>query len=68
MTNTLTLSVPDMTCAHCKQAVTEAVHRVAPDAGVAIDLTSKQVTVTGQADREAVLHAIDEAGYTSAPV
>jgi copper ion binding protein len=61
---TLTLSVPGMTCSHCEAAVKSEVGTVAGVTGVAVDLESKDVTVTGvELDRDAIVAAIDEAGY-----
>ena len=60
----LIFSVPGMTCGHCEAAVKSEVGNVAGVAGVVVDLDTKLVTVTGSAiDRDAVVAAIDEAGY-----
>jgi len=64
MTQVLTLSVPGMTCGHCEASVTGEVSKLAGVAAVDVDLSTKLVTVTGdQLDREAVVAAIDEAGF-----
>jgi copper chaperone CopZ len=56
--------VPGMSCGHCETAVKSEVGRVAGVAGVAVDLETKIVTVTGEAfERDAIVAAIDEAGY-----
>ena len=47
----LRYSVPDMTCGHCAQAIEKAVKSVDPQAEVAVDLTSKEVTVGGRSAR-----------------
>ena len=61
---TMTLSVPGMTCGHCEAAVKQEVGAVAGVTGVAVDLDSKDVVVTGSGlDRDAIVAAIDEAGY-----
>ena len=61
---TLTLTVPDMTCDHCVRAVTEGVSPIAGVTAVDVDLATKRVTVTGTAvDRDAVVAAIDDAGF-----
>ncbi|MDW3216221.1 MAG: cation transporter [Ilumatobacteraceae bacterium] len=63
-TQTLTLSVPGMTCGHCEAAVKQEVGSLAGIADVAVDLDSKDVVVTGtQLDRDAIVAAIDEAGF-----
>jgi copper chaperone len=62
--NELTFSVPGMTCGHCEAAVKGEVGKVAGVAGVSVDLDTKIVTVDGDGlDREAIVAAIDEAGF-----
>ena len=56
--------VPGMSCGHCEAAVKGEVSKVTGVAGVAVDLETKIVTVAGDAlDRDAIVAAIDEAGY-----
>lgn len=60
----LVLTVPDMTCDHCVQAVTAGVTPVAGVRSVEVDLDTKLVTVHGDdVDRAAVVAAIDDAGF-----
>jgi len=67
--NTLTFSVPGMTCGHCEAAVKGEVGKVAGVSDVAVDLDSKLVTVSGSAlDDNAIVAAIDEAGFEVATV
>jgi copper chaperone CopZ len=62
--NTLTYTVPGVSCAHCKSAITAEVSRVAGVETVDVDLDRKLVTVTGEPlDEAAIVAAIDEAGY-----
>lgn len=61
---TLTLSVPGMTCGHCEAAVKSEVGSLAGVTDVAVDLDSKDVTVSGSdLDRSRIVAAIDEAGF-----
>ena len=61
---TLTLSVPGMTCGHCEAAVKQEVGAIDGVTAVDVDLDSKDVVVTGtRLDRDAVVAAIDEAGF-----
>ena len=61
---TLTFTVPGMTCGHCEAAVKGEVGKVAGVVDVAVDLSSKIVTVSGDAlDTAALVAAIDEAGF-----
>lgn len=58
--------VPGMSCGHCRMAITQAVKAVAGVAEVAVDLGTKEVTVTydpGKATPDAIRAAIEEAGY-----
>ncbi|HLY86269.1 MAG TPA: heavy-metal-associated domain-containing protein [Gaiellaceae bacterium] len=60
----ITYSVPGVSCAHCQAAITSEVSTVAGVESVAVDLDAKTVTVTGDPlDEQAILAAIDEAGY-----
>jgi len=62
--NTLTFSVPGMTCGHCEAAVKGEVGKVSGVASVGVDLGTKIVTVNGDVlDSAAIVAAIDEAGF-----
>ncbi len=62
--STLTLSVPGMTCGHCEAAVKQEVGAVPGVTGVEVDLDTKDVAVSGtDLDRDAIVAAIDEAGF-----
>ncbi|MFP5486727.1 MAG: heavy-metal-associated domain-containing protein [Acidimicrobiia bacterium] len=63
-TTSITFSVPGMTCGHCESAVKQEVGAVPDVTGVEVDLETKDVVVTGTSlDRDALVAAIDEAGY-----
>lgn len=67
MSDTLTFSVPGMTCGHCEAAVKQEVGGVPGVTNVEVDLGSKDVVVTGTGlDRDALVAAIDEAGFAVA--
>jgi copper chaperone len=64
MTDTLTYTVPGVSCGHCRTAITDEVKTIDNVAGIDVDLDSKLVTVRGEnLDESAVRAAIDEAGY-----
>jgi copper chaperone len=64
MTETITYSVPGVSCEHCRTAITGEVGGVAGVESVEVDLDGKIVTVRGEALDDAALRAaIDEAGY-----
>ena len=63
-TGTITFSVPGMTCGHCEASIKKEVGAVAGVTGVDVDLETKDVVVTGTSlDRDALVAAIDEAGF-----
>ena len=64
MSQTITYTVPGMTCDHCKHAVTTELQAVSGVAAVDVDLDTKLVSVSGEGLDDAALRAaIDEAGY-----
>ena len=63
-TSSITFSVPGMTCGHCEAAIKQEVGAVDGVDGVDVDLETKDVVVTGTSlDRDALVAAIDEAGF-----
>jgi copper chaperone len=56
-------NVPDMTCGHCAQAIEKAVKSVDPQAEVAVDLTTKEITIRSEADEARLAETIRGAGY-----
>lgn len=63
----ITYTVPDMSCGHCKQAVSSELERVAAVRKVEVDLDTKRVVVRGDDLDDASLRAaIAEAGYEAA--
>jgi copper chaperone CopZ len=61
---TLSYSVPGISCEHCRMAITGEVTKVAGVDDVDVDLERKVVTVSGTGVSDAALRdAIDEAGY-----
>jgi copper chaperone len=60
----LTYSVPDVSCNHCRAAITAEVQKVAGVTAVDVDLDAKRVSVSGTVLNDATIRAaIDEAGY-----
>ena len=59
----LKLKVAGMTCGGCAKSVERAVAGAAPDAKVTVDLQSGEVTIDGTTARQAVVSAIEDAGY-----
>jgi copper chaperone CopZ len=62
---TTTLTVEGMSCEHCEQSVADALHDVEGVTDVEVDREAESATVEGEADRDALVAAVDEAGYTA---
>lgn len=61
---TITYSVPDVSCGHCRTAITNEVSRIEGVDHVDVDLDAKTVQIRGEGlDEQALIAAIDEAGY-----
>ncbi|KPJ96567.1 MAG: hypothetical protein AMJ53_00310 [Gammaproteobacteria bacterium SG8_11] len=58
------ITVPDMSCEHCKRTLDTAIRGVAGVNNVNIDLKTKQIEVVGQAERSNIFLVIKDAGYT----
>jgi len=63
--STLVFTVPGMTCGHCERAVTTEVGKIAGVSSVEVDLDTKKVVVTSDAELswDAIVSAVDEAGF-----
>ena len=55
--------VPDISCAHCKRAIEEAVSAVSEVDSVVVTVDRRVVEVAGVASDDAVIAAIQLAGY-----
>lgn len=64
MSDTITYTVPGMSCGHCESSVKGKVSAVEGVENVEVDLDTKVVTVTGtDLSDERLRAAIDDAGY-----
>lgn len=57
-------TVPDMTCGHCVQTITRAVHALDQTAEVDITLDDHHVKIETAQSADAVRAVIADAGYT----
>jgi copper chaperone len=60
----LTLQISTMTCGHCASTITRAIAGVDQHARVDVDMPGKRVHITSAAADEALMQAIQDAGYT----
>ena len=58
------VTVPDMSCEHCKRTLDTAIRGVDGVNNVNIDLKTKQIEVVGSAEQSSIFLAIKDAGYT----
>ena len=58
------LKVEGMTCGHCKMRTEKALLEVSGVESVTVDLEGKEAIVTGGADREKLVQAVEDAGYS----
>ncbi|CAM3938058.1 heavy metal-associated domain-containing protein [Nocardia ninae] len=68
MSTAITVTVTGMTCGGCATSVRDGIGRVSGVDTVTIDLPTGQVTVESAApiERDTIVAAIDQAGYTVA--
>ncbi len=57
------LVIPDMSCGHCVQVVTQAVRGVDPAAQVEVDLAARRVRIQSASAVPAIAAALAEEGY-----
>jgi len=58
-----TLTVEGMSCEHCEQTVEKALSEVEGVESVTVDRTDERATVEGGADTDALVRAVEDAGY-----
>jgi len=58
------LKVEGMTCNHCKMRTEKALQVVSGVENVKVDLETKEVVVTGNAERNDLVKAVEKAGYS----
>lgn len=63
MDMTQTITVEGMTCEHCEQTVEEALEAVESVASATAERDAESATIEGSADPEALVSAVEEAGY-----
>jgi copper chaperone len=64
---TVKLSIPDMSCGHCKSAVTAALTAVPGVIAVDVNLEDRSAKVSGNAPTTLLLASLKDAGYPAMP-
>ena len=57
------LSVPDMSCNHCKATIEAALADVPQAGAITVDLGTRTVDASGAATADLLIDALDKAGY-----
>lgn len=60
MTN---LSIPDMSCGHCRAAIEAALRPLPGVTGIRFDATARRATVEGDAPAALLLQKLEEIGF-----
>ena len=60
---TMELTVTGMSCGHCEQTVEDALGDVVGVTAASADNEADRVTVEGDANRDALVAAVEDAGY-----
>lgn len=60
------LRIEGMTCMHCKMSVNKALKSVEGVESVNVDFEHKEAIITGSAGRDALVQAVEDAGYSVA--
>ncbi|WP_050528132.1 heavy-metal-associated domain-containing protein [Pseudorhodobacter aquimaris] len=59
----VTLSIPDMSCGHCKSAVEAAILKLDPDASVVVDMDRRRAEVVSTEPVQAIINALEAVGF-----
>ncbi len=60
------LSVPDMSCGHCKAAISDAIRKMDGAAQLDFDMENRVVTINSVRPADEITRAVKDAGYESA--
>ena len=63
MAETITLSVPDMSCGHCRASIETALAPLPGVEAIRFDAEARQVDVTGPAPAATLIAALDQIGF-----
>ncbi|MGV6811209.1 MAG: heavy-metal-associated domain-containing protein [Brevirhabdus sp.] len=63
----ITLNVPDMSCGHCKAAISDAVTGQDASAKLDFDMEARRVTIESTLDAAALRALLEAEGYPNSP-
>ena len=59
----ITLSIPDMSCGHCKASVEQALGAIPGVSAIDVDLVARSAKVSGDAPLQTMIQALDAVGF-----
>lgn len=60
---TTTITVEGMSCEHCEQTIEEALQGISGVSDARADHDSERATIEGAPDSDAIVRAVEDAGY-----
>ncbi|MDR0808080.1 MAG: heavy-metal-associated domain-containing protein [Gemmobacter sp.] len=64
----LTLSIPDMSCGHCRASIEAALKPLSGIAAVRFDAEARTATVEGSASADEIVKVLDSIGFPASPL
>jgi len=64
----ITLSIPEMSCNHCKVAVESAIARTDAQAEARVDLSNRRAEINTSAPAEAFITALSASGFAAVQI
>ncbi len=61
--NHFKITVPDMTCQHCKMKIESALNDFPEIESISIDLNSKEIDVNAPLDKKILISRLEKEGY-----
>ncbi len=62
------LSVPEMSCGHCKSSITEAIGKLDSNAQLEFDMDKREVDVATEKPANDVIDALDAIGFDATTI
>lgn len=64
----LTLSIPDMSCGHCRASIEAALKPLPGIAAIRFDAEARTATIEGSATAAEIVKTLDSIGFPAVPV
>lgn len=64
----ITLSIPDMSCGHCRASIQDALGKLPGVERISFDAQARTATIDGTTPAEPLVRALDAIGFPAKPV